>query len=144
MWGGGASRQQMRHAVGPLMSPLGRVTYPPPMNIVTALHCAGFFLLTWLTVPLYPLVHASELNNASNANGSLAGGDVYVWSNWGILAGLFQDLSLTFSFLAIPRVGLSIGQVCGVACFAVSSSTVSFDLCAHPLPLPLPLPPPPP
>lgn len=33
-----------------------------------------------------------------------------MWSSWGLLAGLFQDVALTFSFLAIPRVGLSIGQ----------------------------------
>ena len=59
-------------------------------------------------MPVFPFVFALELNNETN--NTLAGGTVYVWDNWGILAGLFQDLAITFSFLAIPRVGLSIGQ----------------------------------
>jgi len=68
----------------------------------------GFFILSWLTLPFYDLLYATELNNSTN--NTLCGGTVYIWSNWGILAGLFQDLALTFSFLAIPKVGLSIGQ----------------------------------
>lgn len=58
--------------------------------------------MSWLTVPFYDLLYDTEVNNSTNR--TLCGGRVYTFSPWGILAGFFQDMGFTLTFLAIKCV----------------------------------------
>merc|ERR1711871_595426 len=68
-------------------------------------NCAGVFLSSWLAIPFLPAL--SQLPEASIFH---AGNDVWEFTPLGLAAGSLYVLAIFFSFSAVPRVGVSIGQ----------------------------------
>merc|ERR1711865_448247 len=64
--------------------------------------CCGVFVSTWLVLPFLNF----NTTFADNDNA----GETFKFEPLGLIAGLLLVCAFTFSFLAIPRVGLSVGQ----------------------------------
>ena len=68
-------------------------------------NCTGVFLSSWLAIPFLPAL--SRLPPTSIFR---AGNDVWEFTPLGLAAGSLYVLAIFFSFSAVPRVGVSIGQ----------------------------------
>ena len=69
----------------------------------TAYTCVGVFISSWIVAPFINITHKLD-------NGRYAGSPSYMFTWWGVVAGLLLVVAFTASFAAIPLVGISVGQ----------------------------------